>query len=92
MDTAIMSVDRRELDSFCDGLPEPIIASPVVLASRGRGLLLALDYPGAPVTLTEDGKPCRFRSVDDVIFELDGIPNVDASRLVVETANYWGAH
>ena len=41
------------------------------------------------VTLTEGGKPCKFGSVDAVMFELDGAPNVDTARLVIETANYW---
>lgn len=47
MDTAIMTLERQELYSFCDLLPEPII------------------------------------------FELDGAPNVDTARLVIEAANYW---
>ena len=62
MDTAIMSLDRQELYSFCDLLPEPIIARPVVTASRGRGLTLALEYQGQRVTLTEGGKPCKTES------------------------------
>lgn len=89
MDTAIMSLDRRELYSFCDHLPEPVIARPVVTARRGRGLTLALEYQGQRVTLTEGGKPFKFCSVDDVMFELDGAPNIDISRLIIETDNYW---
>lgn len=89
MDTAIMNLDRQELYSFCDLLPAPIIARPVVTATRGRGLTLALEYQGQRITLTEGGKPCKFRSVDAVMFELDGAPNVDTDRLVIEAAHYW---
>lgn len=89
MDTAIMNLERQELYSFCDLLPAPIIAQPVITAARGRGLSLALEYQGQRVTLTEDGKPCKFCSVDAVMFELDGAPNVDTARLVIETAKYW---
>lgn len=89
MDTVIMTLERQELYSFCDLLPEPIIARPVVTATRGRGLTLALEYQGQRVTLTEGGKPYKFCSVDAVMFELDGAPNVDTARLVIEAANYW---
>ncbi len=89
MDTVIMNLERQELYSFCDLLPAPIIAQPVITATRGRGLSLALEYQGQRVTLTEDGKPCTFCSVDAVMFELDGAPNVDTARLVIETAKYW---
>lgn len=84
-----MNLDRDELYGFCDNLPAPIIARPVVTATRGGGLTLALEYPGSLVTLTENGKPCKFRSVDEVMFELDGAPHVDTSRLVIEAATYW---
>lgn len=84
-----MNLDRNELDSFCDHLPEPIIARPVMTPTRGRGMTLSLEYQGQRVTLTENGKPCKFRSVDAVMFELDGVPHVDTSRLVIETATYW---
>lgn len=88
MGHAILNLERRELHGFCDDLPEPIVALPIVTASRGRGMTLALKYPGALVTLTERGRPCRFSSIDDIMLELDGAPNVDPSRLVVEVANW----
>ncbi len=34
MDTVIMSLERQELYSFCDLLPEPIIARPVMGAFK----------------------------------------------------------
>lgn len=52
MDTAIMNLERQELYSFCDLLPESIIARPVVTATRGWGLTLALEYQGQRVTLS----------------------------------------
>lgn len=88
MGNATLNLERRKLHSFCDDLPEPIIACPVVTASRGRGMTLALKYPGALVTLTERGRPYRFNSIDDIMLELDGAPNVDQSCLVVEVANW----
>lgn len=89
MDTVSMNLERGELYSFCDNLPAPIIARPIVTPARGRGMTLSLEYEGQRVTLTEGGKPCRFRSVDAVMFELDGAPHVDTSRLLVEAGNYW---
>jgi hypothetical protein len=86
----LMNLERDELDSFCDGLPEPIVAQPVVktIRGRGRGLELFLKYPGALVRLVEDGVPCVFPSFDMVAFELDGVPNVDISSLMPKTAYY----
>jgi hypothetical protein len=89
MDTSIMNLEREELYSFCDLLPEPVIARPVATATRGKGLTLALEYEGHRVTITEGGKPYKFHSVDAVMFELDGAPHVDTERLVIETASYW---
>lgn len=89
MDSQIMNLERDELYDFCDLLPEPIIARPVATATRGRGLTLAIVYDGIRVLLTENGKPCKFSSIDAVMFELDGAPNVDIKRLMIETANYW---
>jgi len=89
MGNAIMNLERTELDSFCDNLPDPIIARPILTATRGRGLTVALKYPGALITLTEGGKPFRFCSVDDVMVELEGTPNLDTSRLIIKTES-WG--
>lgn len=89
MATLIMTLERRELDAFCDALPEPIIARPVALASRGRGMALALDCDGQRVTLTDNGQPCNFSTIDAILFELDGAPNVDTSRLEVDLSTYW---
>jgi len=85
---AIVTVERDDLDSYCDSLPEPIIARPFVKTVRGRGLELFLKFPGALVRLVEDGVPCIFPSFDMVVFELDGVPNVDISRLMPKTAYY----
>jgi hypothetical protein len=85
-----LTIERGELYRFCDDLPAPIVAVPVVTGRRGEGLHLHLRYRDTMVTLVErDGKPCRFRSVDEIIFELDGAPNVRAERLVVDTAGWW---
>jgi hypothetical protein len=92
MDAAIMYLDRDELYHFCDLLPEPIIARPVVTPTRERGMILSLEFEGQRVTLTENGKPYKFRSLDAVMFELDGADNVDTTRLVVEAGNYWKWH
>lgn len=93
METAIIdrlqNIDRQNLYDFCDKLPEPVLARPIVTATRGRGLTLALAIPGGRVTLTEDGKPYKFCSIDEIMFELDGTPNLDTSGLVIETSNYW---
>lgn len=89
MDTLIMNLERDELYTFCDLLPEPIIAKPVATAIRNRGLTLAIEYDGRRALLTEHGRPCEFKSIDSVMFELDGAPNVDMTHLVIETANYW---
>lgn len=93
METAIIdlikNLDRKNLYAFCDELPEPVLAQPIVTATRGRGLTLAFAYPGGRVTLTEGGKPFKFCSIDEVMYELDGTPNIDTSRLVIETSNYW---
>ena len=83
------NLERKELYNFCDLLPEPIIARPVVIAVRGRGLTLAIEYEGQRVKLVEDGKPLKFRSVDAVMFELDGAPNLDTNNIVIETNSYW---
>ncbi len=85
---AIVILERDELDSFCDGLPEPIIAWPVVKKVRGIGLELFLKYPGTLVRLVDDGVPCIFPSMDMVVFELDGVPNIDISSLMPKTAYY----
>ncbi|OAI18231.1 hypothetical protein A1507_09875 [Methylomonas koyamae] len=89
MDTSIMNLERDDLYTFCDLLPEPIIAKPVATATRNRGMTLAIEYEGKRALLTERGKPCKFNSIDAVMFELDGAPNVDTSALVIETASYW---
>ena len=92
MYAAIMNLERRDLYDFCDLLPEPIIARPVVTPARGRGMALSLDCGGQRVTLTNNGRPCKFASLDAVMFELDGAPNVDTDRLVIEAENYWHGH
>lgn len=89
MNMATMNLERKELYSFCDLLPEPVIARPVVIAGRGRGLTLALEYQGQRVELTEGGKPLKFSSVDAIMFELDGAPNLDITNIIIETESYW---
>ena len=89
MTNVSMNLERKELYTFCDFLPEPIIANPVVIAARGHGLTLALEYEGQRVILIEDGKPLKFRSIDAIMFELDGAPNLDTNSIVIETNNYW---
>lgn len=84
-----LTIERGELYRFCDDLPAPIVAVPVVTGRRGEGLHLHLRYRGTMVTLVEFGRPCRFRSVDEIIFELDGAPNVRTERLVVDTSGWW---
>ena len=92
MDASIMNLDRRELYDFCDLLPEPVMARPVVTPVRGRGMALSLDCGGQRVMLTNNGRPCKFASLDAVMFELDGAPNVDTARLVIDVSNYWNGH
>lgn len=87
-----ITVERDELDSFCDSLPEPIIAQPVVKTIRGSGLELFLKYPGALVRLVQGGAPIFFKNYDQVVFELDGMPNVDMSSLMPKTAYYQHLH
>lgn len=89
MTNVSMNLERKELYTFCDLLPEPVIARPVVIAVRGRGLTLAIEYEGRRVKLVEDGKPLKFRSFDAVMFELDGAPNLDTNNIVIETNSYW---
>ena len=89
MNTAIMHLERKELDTFCDLLPEPIIARPVLVAARWLGLTLVLEFDGQRVELIEDALPLRFCSIDAVIFELDGVPNLDKSNILIETKSYW---
>lgn len=83
------SLERDALYEFCDLLPAPIIAMPVLTATRGLGFTLSLTYEDTSVILITDGKPCNFPSVDAVMFELDGAPNVDTSRLVIDAGRYW---
>jgi hypothetical protein len=85
---AIVTVERDDLDSFCDSLPEPIIAQPFVKTVRGRGLELFLKYPGALVRLVQGGVPIFFKNYEQVAFELDGVPNVDMSTLIPKTGYY----
>jgi hypothetical protein len=84
-----VSLDRDALYEFCDLLPAPIIAMPVLTATRGRGFTLSLECADKSVILIEDGKPCNFSSIDAIMFELDGAPNVDTSRLVINAGRYW---
>jgi hypothetical protein len=89
MDNNIMNLDRDHLYQFCDQLPEPVIARPVLTAYRGRGMTLAIEAQGSLNLLVEYGQPITFDSIEAVLFELDGTPNVDTSRLVIETGHYW---
>lgn len=88
MDSKIIYLDLAELHSFFDALPDPLIASVVVTPFYGRGMALSLKYPGAMVTLVEDDRPCLFSSLDAIIGELDAVPNVDATSLVVDTTSW----
>lgn len=89
MASQIIALERRELYAYCENLPAPIIARPVVIASLGRGMALALDCDGQRVTLTDNGQPCNFSSIDAILYELDGTSNVDKSRLEVDLSTYW---
>jgi hypothetical protein len=88
MDSKIIHLDLAELHSFFDALPDPLIASVVVTPFYGRGMALSLNYPGAMVKLVEDNRPCLFSSIDAIIGELDAVPNVDTSNLVIDTASW----
>lgn len=81
------TIDREELDTFCDELPEPIIAKPRVKKVRG-GLKLYLEYPGAFINVVEGGKPCVFPTYDMVVHELCEVENVDISSLLPKTAYF----
>jgi hypothetical protein len=81
------SVELEDLDKFCDLLPEPIIAKPVV-RGRGRKRTLSLQYPGNLVNVVENGKPRLFQSIDLIVYWLDGVPNVDSSKLIEKTV-FW---
>ena len=89
MASQIIALERRELYAYCENLPAPIIARPVVIASLGRGMALALDCDGQRVTLTDNGQPCNFSTIDAILFELDGAPNVDTSLLEIDLSTYW---
>lgn len=89
MNIANMKLEREDLYSFCDFLPEPVMARPVVIAGRERGLTLALEYQGQRVELTEGGKPLKFTTLDAVMFELDGTPNLDTNNIRFDMDNYW---
>jgi hypothetical protein len=84
-----MTLERHELYAYCENLPEPIVARPVVILFFRRGMNLALDCNGRRVTLTEIGQPCTFSSIDAIVYELDGTSNVDMSRLEVDLSSYW---
>lgn len=88
--TQAATIERGELWKFCDTLPEPINARPVVLPMLGRGLFLALDCDGRRLTLTEQGQPWHFASLDEIIRELEDAPNVDLSGLAVDLSTYRG--
>jgi hypothetical protein len=89
MDKNIMNLDRKQLYQFCDELPGPIIARPVLTAYRGRGMTLALEAQGALMLLVERGQPVTFDSLEAVLWELDGAPNVDTSRIIIEAGQFW---
>lgn len=89
MDKNIMNLDRDQLYQYCDLLPEPVIARPVLTAYRGRGMTLALETKGLLTLLVERGQPVTFDSIAAVLYELDGAPNVDTSRLIIETGQFW---
>jgi hypothetical protein len=82
-------INRETLYEFCDLLPAPVMARPVLTATRGRGFILSLECGNDRVTLAENGQPCNFSSIDAVMFELDGAPNVDTSSLVIDAGRYW---
>jgi hypothetical protein len=86
--TQSANIERAELWKFCDNLPEPINARPVVLPMLGRGLFLALDCDGRRLTLTEQGQPWHYSSIDEIIRELEDAPNVDLPGLAVDLSTY----
>lgn len=83
------TLERSELYTFCDELPAPVVAVPVVTGKRGTGLQLHLRYRGEQVTIVENGRACTFRSLDDVVFALDGAPNVRTQRLIVDAEGWF---
>lgn len=89
----LVNVDRQDFSLYCDErIPAPFVARPIVVAVRGRGLVVTLEYPGVRVCLTDGGRPTRFGSIHDVMSELDGVPNIDVTRLVIDTRHYWPTH
>jgi hypothetical protein len=91
----LITVEREKLDDFCDKLPEPFVAKPIVKpvrGSRGRRLTLGLEYPGTFAEIIENREPCIFPSIDMIVAELDGMPNVDVSELMPKTAYWQYAH
>lgn len=89
MSTQILAINRANLDDFCFQLPNPIIAKPIILPKRGRGLELQLDCGDVLATVCENGSPAKFCSIDEVLLELDGIENLDASAIQLNTSKFW---
>lgn len=84
----LMNLERDELYRFCDHIPEPYIAEPVVKSVKGGGLTLVLKYANSLVNVVEGGKPCVFPSYDMVVDALCEAENVDISSLLPKTAYF----
>lgn len=90
MANSTMNLELRDLITFCDGLPAPIIARPVwIIGRRGRDAHLALDTGDTRAVVTEDGKPCTFASINAIMYELSAAPNVDHDQLAVDVSRYY---
>lgn len=83
----INTIDINDVFSFCENLPEPIIAKPIIIHRMHRALTLELEFDGSRVTVTEGGIPCMFASIDSIIYEIQDASNIDMSRLEVVCIN-----
>ena len=89
MNAQTQMIEIQELPTFCDGLPAPIIGKPVLTANRSRGLMLEIDCAGQRVTVAHDGAPIWFPSLDAVMYELDGIANLERGMIAVQTEKFF---
>lgn len=78
-------MNLEKLMAFCAKLPAPILARPIITRTADHGLTLTLQVAGLMVTLTENGKPHLFWSVDAVRSTLQSMRNIETSWLVTET-------
>lgn len=90
MATRIVEVQEDDFCRYCDEvIPAPHIARPVIVAREGKAALsLVLRYRGHAIRVMHGAKPRFYRTVGQIIDALDGVPNVDITRLSVDTATY----